>query len=92
MHDSGGLLRTGRDRTFVPISWMCQKQSVASHGSTEAEVISLDACVRTDVLPALSSKELLIGHIRYAAETACQRLFIPLHRADVPNIFSVSSS
>ena len=28
--------------TFVPISWMCQKQTSVSHSSTESEIISLD--------------------------------------------------
>ena len=30
-------------RTFVPISWMCEKQTSVSHSSTESEIISLDA-------------------------------------------------
>ena len=30
-------------RTFVPISWMCKKQTSVSHSYTEAEVNSLDA-------------------------------------------------
>ena len=32
-----------RPREFVSISWMCKKQTLVSHSSTEAEVISLDA-------------------------------------------------
>ena len=32
--------------TFVPVEWSCQKQTAVSHGSTEAEVISLDAGLR----------------------------------------------
>ena len=35
---SGGICHT-----FVPISWMCKKQTSVSHSSTEAEIISLDA-------------------------------------------------
>ena len=27
---------------FVPVSWMCKKQTAVSHSSTESEVISLD--------------------------------------------------
>ena len=30
-------------QTFVPVSWMCKKQSSVSHSSTKSEVISLDA-------------------------------------------------
>ena len=34
--------------TFVPVSWMCKKQTSVSHSSTESEIISLDAGVRLD--------------------------------------------
>ena len=40
-------------RTFVPISWMCKKQTSVSHSSKESEIISLDAGLRLDGLPAL---------------------------------------
>ena len=39
--------------TFVPISWMCKKQTSVSHSSTESEIISLDAGLRFDGIPAL---------------------------------------
>ena len=39
--------------TFVPISWMCKKQTSVSHSSTESEIISSDAGVRMDGIPAL---------------------------------------
>ena len=39
--------------TFVPISWMCKKQTSVSHSSTESEIISLDAGLRLDGIPAL---------------------------------------
>ena len=35
-----------RSHTFVPISWMCKKQTAVSHSSTESEIISLD---RTEI-------------------------------------------
>ena len=38
---------------FVPISWMCKKQTSVSHSSTESEIISLDAGLRLDDIPAL---------------------------------------
>ena len=50
---SGGILRIFGSRTFVPVSWMCKKQASVSHRSTEAEVISLDAGLRMDGIPAL---------------------------------------
>ena len=39
--------------TFVPISWICKKQTSVSHSSTESEIISLDTGLRLDGLPAL---------------------------------------
>ena len=50
---SGGVLCIFGRHTFVPISWMCKKQTSVSHISTEAEIISLDAGLRMDGLPAL---------------------------------------
>ena len=40
--------------TFVPISWMCKKQTSVSHSPTESEIISLDAGVRFKERPASS--------------------------------------
>ena len=41
-------------KTFVPITWISKKQTAVSHSSTEAELISLDAGMRTEALPILS--------------------------------------
>ena len=46
--------------TFVPISWMCKKQTSVSHSSTESEITSLDAGVRMDGIPALTLWDLVI--------------------------------
>ena len=40
---SGATLCIFGSHTFVPISWMCKKQTSVSHSSTESEIISLDA-------------------------------------------------
>ena len=41
-----------RSHTFVPINWMCKKQTSVCHSSTETEIISLDAGLRMDgILP-----------------------------------------
>ena len=40
---SGGTLCVFGSHTFVPISWMCKKQTSVSHNSTESEIISFDA-------------------------------------------------
>ena len=39
-------------RKFVLISWMCKKQTSVSHGSSESKVISFDAGLRMDGIPA----------------------------------------
>ena len=50
---SGGTLRVFGSHTFVPMSWMCKKQTAVSHSSTESEIISLDTGLRLDGLLAL---------------------------------------
>ena len=57
---SGGMLSIFESRTLVPISWMCKKQTSVSHSSTEAEIISLDAGLRMDGIPAFTHWDLVI--------------------------------
>ena len=45
---SGGTSCVFGRHTFVPISWMCEKQTSASHSSSESEIIPLDAGLRLD--------------------------------------------
>ena len=54
--------------TFVPISWFCKKQSCISNSSTESELISLDAALRVEGIPALSLWELVIDVFHPIAE------------------------
>ena len=56
----GGVLCIFGRHTFVPISWMCKKQTLVSHSSTEAEIISLNAGLRIDGIPALTLWEMVI--------------------------------
>ena len=49
---SGGTLCIFGSHTFVPISWICKKQTSVSNSSTEAETISLDVGLRMDGIPA----------------------------------------
>ena len=58
---SGGTLCIFGSHTFVPISWLCKKQSVVSHSSTESEIISLDTGLRLDGLPALELWDLIVS-------------------------------
>ena len=58
---SGGTLCIFGSHTFVPISWMCKKQTAVSHSSTESEFISLDTGLRLDGLPALELWDLIVS-------------------------------
>ena len=57
---SRGVLCIFGSRTFVPVSWMCKKQTSVSHSPTDAEVISLDAGLRMDGIPAPTLWDLVI--------------------------------
>ena len=58
---SGGTLCVFGSYTFVPVSWMCKKQTADSHSSTESEIISLDTGLRLDGLPALELWDLIVS-------------------------------
>ena len=58
---SCGTLCIFGSRTFVPISWMCKKQTSVSYSSTESEIISLDAGLRLDGKPALDLWNLIVA-------------------------------
>ena len=58
---SGGTLCVFGSHPFVPISLMCKKQTSVSHSSTESEIISLDAGLRLDGIPALDSWDLIVA-------------------------------
>ena len=56
-----GTLCIFGSHTFVPVSWMCKKQSSVSHSSTESEIISLDTGLRLDGWPALELWDLIVS-------------------------------
>ena len=58
---SGGTLCVFGSHTFVPISWMCKKQTSVSHSSTESEIISVDVGSRMDGIPALTLRDLIVS-------------------------------
>ena len=58
---SGGTLCVFGSHTFVPISWMCKKQTVVCHSSTESEIISWGTGLRLDGLPALEPWDLIVS-------------------------------
>ena len=58
---SGGTLSIVGSHTFVPIIWMCKKQTSVSQSSTESEIISLDTGLRLDGLLALEFWDLVVS-------------------------------
>ena len=46
---------------LVQISWMCKKQTSVTNSSTESEIISLDAGLRLDGIPALDLWDLIVA-------------------------------
>ena len=58
---AGGTLCVLGSHTFVPISWMCKKETSVSHSSTESEIISLDAGLRLDGITALDLSDLIVA-------------------------------
>ena len=66
---SGGTLCIFGSHTFVPTSWMCKKQTSVSHSSTESEIISLDAGLRLDGLPALELWDLIVSVLGNTIQT-----------------------
>ena len=66
---SGGTLCIFGSHTFVPISWMCKKQTSVSHSLTESEIISLDAGLRLDGIPALELWDLIVSVLGNTIQT-----------------------
>ena len=66
------ILRIFESRTFVTVSWMCKKQTSVSHSSTESEIISLDAGLRMDGIPALGWRDVVIQVLRSSNSTKHQ--------------------
>ena len=66
---SGGTLCIFGSHTFVPISWMCKKQTSVSHSSTESEIISLDAGLRLDGVTALDLWDLIFSVLGNTIQT-----------------------
>ena len=58
---SGGTLCVIGSHTCVPVRWMCKKQTSVSHSSSESEIISLDAGLRLNAIPALDLWDLIVA-------------------------------
>ena len=73
---SGGTLCIFGSHAFVPISWMCKKQTAVSHSSPESEIISLDTGLRLDGLPALELWDLIdsvLGNVSRVSDGSGKR-------------------
>ena len=57
---SGEVLCFFGSHTFVPISWMCKKQTAVFHSSTESQIIFLVSGLRLDGLLALELWDLIV--------------------------------
>ena len=66
---SSGTLCIFGSHTFVPVSWMCKKQTSVSHSSTESKIISLDAGLRLDGIPALDLWDLIVSVLGNTIQT-----------------------
>ena len=66
---SGGTLCVFGSHTFVPISLMCKKQTAVSHSSTESDIISLDAGLKLDGIPALDLWDLIVSVLGNTIQT-----------------------
>ena len=60
-------------QTFVPVSWMCKKQTAVSHSSPESEIISLDAGLRLDGIPALDLWDLIVAVLGNTSQSHKER-------------------
>ena len=67
---SGGTLCVFGCHTFAPISRMCKKQTSVSHSSTESEIISMDAGLRLDGIPALDLWDLIVSVLGNTIQTS----------------------
>ena len=79
---SGGTLCIFGSHTFVPISWMCKKQTSVSHSSTESEIISLDTALRVDGLFVLELWDLIVSVLGNVSRVSVNpgRLEIDVHK------------
>ena len=69
----GGILCVFGSHTFVPMRWMCKTQTSISHSSTESEIISLDAGLRLDGIPALDLWDLIVTVLENANQNLSEQ-------------------
>ena len=70
---SGAYLCLVGPITFVPLSWICKRQTAISHSSTEAEVISLDVALRMEGLPSLMLWETILDVFPFTTHNSARK-------------------
>ena len=80
---SGGTLHIFGPHTFVPISWMCKKQTSVSHSSTESDIISLGAGLRLDGIPALDLWDLIVAVLGNTTQSHKARGDLSMNKREV---------
>ena len=81
---SGSYIALVGPNTFMPIASLCKKQTVVSHSSTESEIISMEIALRSEAIPILSFRDLVVdvsdppktssGGGRYETEPPCFKI------------------
>ena len=55
------LVLTGPNDTFMPLAWICKKQTATSRSTTEAEIVALAFALFSEALPTIGLWELILG-------------------------------
>ena len=66
---SGAFLALVGSNTFCPITWLVKRQGAVTHSSSEAEIVSLDAALRTVGLPCVIFWDIVVGMLAKHNET-----------------------
>ena len=80
---SDGTLCVFGGDTFVPIGWMCKKQTSVSHCSTESGIISLDAGLGLDGIPALDLWDLIVAVLENTNQSNKARRDLSMNKREV---------
>ena len=65
------------------LCWMCKKQTSVSHSSTESDIISLDARLRLDGIPALDLWELIVSVLGNTTQNRTERCDPLLNKREI---------
>ena len=80
---SGRTVCVFGSHTSVPKSWMFKKQTSVSHSSTESEIISLDAGLRLDGIPALDLWDLIVAVLGNTTQNRVERGDLLMNKREI---------